>query len=62
MNAETFWDYVLDKIWPEEITLFTVYFFDAKVKDTLSKVKPISELRKIVNDQKIDLQTNEPIN
>ena len=41
------------------ITLFTVYFFDAKVKDILSKVKAISELRKIVNDQKINLQTNE---
>ena len=52
---------MLDKIWLEDITLFTVYFFD-EVKDILSKVKPISELRKIVNDQKINLQTNEPIN
>ena len=45
---------MLDKILLEEITLFTVYFFDAKVKDILSKVKAISELRKIVNDQKIN--------
>ena len=62
MNRGTFWDSVLDKIWLEEITLFTVYFFKAKVKDILSKVKPISELRKIDNDQKISLQTNEAIN
>ena len=41
---------MLDKIWLEEITPFTVYFFDAKVKDILSKVEPISELRKLLNE------------
>lgn len=49
-NEETFWDSVLDKIWLEEITPFTVYFFDAKVKNILSKVKPIPELKKLLND------------